>query len=95
LSNYFVQILILDPSVGGGGQRWSRLGEKNSRGGAAAPCPHTSRAYADSNLFVLKIILIYITVVARNFDWWGPEMEKFCDVFLTFFGNIMAITSLK
>jgi len=39
---------------------------------------------------------VITTGVARNFDWGGPKMEKFCDVMLvTFFGDVMAITSLK
>jgi len=37
-----------------------------------------------------------ITDLARNLDWEGPKMEKFCDVILvTFFGDAMAMTSLK
>jgi len=32
------------------------------------------------------------TGVARNFDWEGPKMEKFCDVS---FGDIIRMTSLK
>jgi len=35
------------------------------------------------------------TGVVRNLDW-GPKIEKFYDVILvTFFGDAMAITSLK
>jgi len=34
--------------------------------------------------------------IARNFDWEGPKIEEFCDVILvTFFGDIMTMTSLK
>jgi len=37
-----------------------------------------------------------VTGVARNFDWGGPTIETFCDVILmTFFSDVMAITSLK
>jgi len=39
---------------------------------------------------------VVCTGVARNFDWEGPKMEKFCDVILvTFFGDVMIMTSLK
>jgi len=39
---------------------------------------------------------VWTTGVARNFDCGGPKIEKFCDVILmTFFGDVMAITSLK
>jgi len=32
------------------------------------------------------------TGVARNFDWQGPKIEKFCNVILvTFFGDVIAI----
>jgi len=32
--------------------------------------------------------LVPLTGVARNFDWEGPKMEKFCDVILvTFFDD--------
>jgi len=38
-------------------------------------------------------MLLLSTDVARNFDWRGPKIEKFCDVILmTFFGDVMAIT---
>jgi len=36
------------------------------------------------------------TGVARNFDWEGPKIEKFCDVILvTFFGGVMMMKLLK
>jgi len=36
------------------------------------------------------------TGVARNFEWKGPKMEKFCDVILmTFFGDVISMASLK
>jgi len=44
---------------------------------------------------------VAITDVARNIDWrrWGGDndkMENFCDIILvTFFGDVMMITSLK
>jgi len=41
-------------------------------------------------------VLSLATGVARNFDWEGPKMKKICDVNLvTFFGDVVAITSLK
>jgi len=48
-------------------------------------------------LFAVRFVIVLITGVAKNFDWGGGQKnEKFCDVFLvTFFGNIMAMTSLK
>jgi len=45
---------------------------------------------------LLNVIYIKNTGVARNFDWGGPKIEKFCYVILmTFFGHVMAITLLK
>jgi len=35
------------------------------------------------------------TGVARNFDGVGPKWKQNCDVFTTFFGGIMAMSSLK
>jgi len=36
------------------------------------------------------------TGVARNFDWRGLKMEKFCDdVLMTFFGDVIAMKLVK
>jgi len=36
------------------------------------------------------------TGVVRNFNWEGPNMEKFCDISLvTFFDDVITTTSLK
>jgi len=45
---------------------------------------------------IKKNIIQLCTGVARNFDWDGPKLEKFCDVILaSFFSDVMVITSLK
>jgi len=46
----------------------------------------------------LPSIKLSTTGVARNFDWGGggAKLENFCDVILvTFFGDVMVMTSLK
>jgi len=43
-----------------------------------------------------KIVLVKNTGVVRNLDWRRGKMKKICDVILvTFFGDIMTMTSLK
>jgi len=61
----------------------------------------------DIDSIFYKVVLIFYgklkigflnehTGLARNFDYGGPKMEKSCDVSLvTFFGDVMATTSLK
>jgi len=40
--------------------------------------------------------LLSNTDVARNIDWEGLKIEKFCDVILlTFFGDVIVMTSLN
>jgi len=40
-----------------------------------------------------QITKLHFSSVARNFDW-GPKIEKSCDVsFVTFFSDVMKMTS--
>jgi len=47
-----------------------------------------------SEMFLQFLICVQNTGVARNFD--GRPMEKFCGIsLLTFFGDVITMTSLK